>query len=366
MRNRNVPRLQLEEIRRSFNGELAVDGLSLEVDEGELVCLLGPSGCGKTTTLRIAAGIEWQESGVVRIDGQPVSDSRRHCPPEVRSVGLMFQEFALFPHLTALENAAFGSRAAANYGRNSGGLQYLCRVGLEEHANKYPHQLSGGEQQRVALARALASRPKVLLMDEPYSGLDARLRDEIRDESLSLLKEEGSAVLLVTHEAGEALRMADRIALMRNGRIVQTGEPYHIYNHPLDRAAAAFFSEINVISGKVVSQQVETPFGPFLSVGHADGTPVEIVIRPQHLALLLDDGGAPPEATPESGIPARGVVTRARYMGSESLVEVRMGHDGSMLRASVAGTFLPSPDAPIWLALRRDRCFVFPQRKPRN
>lgn len=353
-------RLALEDIRHSFNGTRAVDGVSLEIAAGELVCLLGPSGCGKTTVLRVAAGIECQESGAVWVDGRKVSGDEVHDPPESRSIGLMFQEFALFPHLTAIENVAFGYRALNQQDGRGSAAEYLRRFGLARFADKYPHQLSGGEQQRIALARALAPHPRVLLMDEPFSGLDTRLRDDIRDDSLALLKEEGTAVLLVTHEPGEALRMADRIALMRAGRIVQVGAPYHIYNHPVDRRAAAFFSDINVIEGRVASQQIQTPFGPFLSVGLTEGTQVEIVIRPQHLALTLDEGGEGPAATPETGIPARGTVTRARYMGVDSLVEVRMGHDDSLLRASVPGTFLPAQGAPIWLSLRRDRCFVFP------
>ena len=355
-------RLQLEDIHLSFRGQPAVAGLDLSVDSAELVCLLGPSGCGKTTTLHIAAGIEQQDRGVVRVDGRPVSRGSLHAPPERRSVGLMFQECALFPHLTALENVAFGfpgrkSRASAGGEAHS----FLDRVGLAGHADKYPHQLSGGEQQRIALARALAPRPRVLLMDEPFSSLDTRLRDGIRDEALSLLKEEGTAVLLVTHEPGEALRMGDRIALMRDGRIVQTGAPYHLYNHPRDRLAAAFFSEINVVRGVVASQQVDTPFGPFLSVGNPDGTGVEIVIRPEHLALQLANGVPAPVASPTLGMPAAGRVARARFLGKESLVEVRVEGEGSLLRATVPGTFLPPEGAPIWISLRRDRCFVFPR-----
>ena len=198
-----------------------------------------------------------------------------------------------------------------------------------------------------------------MLMDEPFSGLDQRLRDDIRDETLALLKEEGAAVLLVTHEPGEAMRMADRVALMRAGEIVQIGAPYHIYNHPVDRKAAAFFSDLNVIHGEVRARQTDTPFGLFLTPGMVDQADVEIIIRPQHLKIDEDRGGAPP-ASPRTGVAARGRVARARFMGSESLIEVRMEHDGSLLRATVPGAFLPPQGAPLWLSLRREHCFVFP------
>ncbi|EKD60901.1 MAG: hypothetical protein ACD_54C00494G0002 [uncultured bacterium] len=211
----------------------------------------------------------------------------------------------------------------------------------------------------MALARALAPRPRVMLMDEPFSGLDNRLRDGIRDATLELLQEEGAAVLLVTHEPDEAMRMADEIALMRAGRVVQRGAPYNIYNAPADLAAAAFFSDINVIQGVSKGALTDTPFGAFLTPGHADGASVDIVIRPQHLKIDFDRAGKGPKPTPMDGTPARGVVQRARYLGRESLVEFRMEFDGSTLTASVPGVFLPKPDTRLWLMIRRDRCYVF-------
>ena len=352
------PRLSLEGLTRRFDGRAAVSELSLDVNAGEIVCLLGPSGCGKSTTLRIAAGVEEQDSGQVRVDGRLVSGNGTHMPPEDRSIGLMFQDFALFPHLTVAENVAFGlgrrepNRAAVVSG-------YLRRVGLAGYEEKYPHMLSGGEQQRVALARALAPKPRIMLMDEPFSGLDNRLRDEVRDEALSILKEEGTAVLLVTHEPDEAMRMADRIALMRAGEIVQIGAPYHVYNYPIDRQAAAFFSDINVVHGSVQSMHTETPFGLFLTPGMVDDADVEIVVRPQHLDIHEDEGTAPP-TTPECGAHARGEVVRSRFVGAQSLIEVRMDHSNEVLRATVPYAYLPEPGTVMWLGLRRDRCFVFP------
>lgn len=240
--------------------------------------------------------------------------SERAGPPEKRGVGLIFQDFALFPHLSVADNVAFGLRGPKAK-RRARVEELLARVELGRYIDVYPHELSGGEQQRVALARAVAPKPRVMLMDEPFSGLDNRLRDGIRDETLAFLKEEGAAVLLVTHEPEEAMRMADKIALMRDGRIVQSGAPYNIYNTPMDRAAAAFFSDINVFSGEVNGALTDTPFGQFLAPGVPDGTVVDIVIRPQHVRIDFDRAGQGPRPTPQDGTPARAVVTRSRFIG---------------------------------------------------
>jgi iron(III) transport system ATP-binding protein len=348
------PRVAVEHLVRRLGGRAVVDDVSLSLMAGQVTCLLGPSGCGKTTTLRMIAGVERPDSGRIAIDGQDVT----LAPPEARGVGLMFQDFALFPHLTVAQNVGFGlNRAHRSSGNRVGEL--LEKVGLSGFADKHPHELSGGEAQRVALVRALAPRPRVMLMDEPFSGLDNRLRDGIRDATLDLLKAEGTAVLLVTHEPDEAMRMADQIALMRGGRIVQQGAPYNVYNAPVDRAAAAFFSDINVIKGKVQGALTATPFGDFLTPGHQDGAKIDIVIRPQHLKIDFDRGGRGPNPTVADGTPARGTVTRARYMGRESLVDFAMDFEGAVLTASVPGVFLPKPGTVLWLMIRRDRCFVF-------
>jgi iron(III) transport system ATP-binding protein len=354
-----VPRLVATGLTRSFGGAPVVDNVSLDVAAGQVTCLLGPSGCGKSTTLRMIAGVERPDTGSIGIDGHLVCGDGVLLPPEARSVGLMFQDFALFPHLTVAQNVAFGlSGDRAAKARRVDEL--LERVNLTGYGPKHPHQLSGGEQQRVALARALAPRPRVMLMDEPFSGLDNRLRDGIRDTTLEVLKEEGTAVLLVTHEPDEAMRMADEIALMRGGRIVQRGAPYNIYNAPVDKDAAAFFSDINVIRGTCRGALTDTPFGAFLTPGYPDGAEVDIIIRPQHLKIDFDRGGRGPNPTAQDGTAARGTLQRARYLGRESLVDFRMDHDGSILTASVPGVFLPKPGTALWLMIRRDRCFVFP------
>lgn len=352
-------RLTLAGVTRRLGGRSVVDDVSLQVAAGQVTCLLGPSGCGKSTTLRLIAGVDRPDDGAIEIDGTPVSSAGAFVAPEHRGVGLMFQDFALFPHLSVRDNVAFGlkgTRAA----RAARAEEMIERVELTYHIDDFPHQLSGGEQQRVALARALAPRPKVMLMDEPFSGLDNRLRDGIRDQTLAILKDEGTAILLVTHEPDEAMRMGDEIALMRDGKIVQKGNPYDVYNRPVDRDAAAFFSDLNGIDAVAQGGRVETAFGAFDAPGFADGTAMEVVIRPQHIRIDFDRGGRGPNPTPEDGMPVRGTVARARYMGRESLVEFTLD-DGSDIRASVPSVFLPRPGTIMWLMLRRKSCFVFPK-----
>ena len=354
-----APRLQVTGLARSFGGQDVVQDVALTIAAGQVMCLLGPSGCGKSTTLRMIAGVERPDAGQILIDGVTAFGPGTNLPPEARGVGLMFQDFALFPHLTVAGNIAFGLKGDST-AKSRRVAELLDKVNLPGFAAKHPHELSGGEQQRVALARALAPRPRVMLMDEPFSGLDNRLRDGVRDATLTLLKEEGAAVLLVTHEPDEAMRMADEIALMRAGRIVQQGAPYNVYNTPVDRAAAGFFSDINVIKGISKGALTETPFGAFLTPGHPDGTPVDIVIRPQHLKIDFDRAGRGPNPTAKDGTPARGTVTRARFLGRESLVDFAMDQGPLTLTAAVPGVFLPKPGTALWLMIRRDRCFVFP------
>ena len=353
------PRLQVKNLVRRYDGRLVVNDVSLEVHPGQVTCLLGPSGCGKSTTLQLIAGVERQDAGEIWVDGKLVCGETTRIPPERRNIGLMFQDFALFPHLRVAENVAFGLTGDKAQ-KTVRVIELLERVGLAHYQSAYPHELSGGEQQRVALARALAPRPRIMLMDEPFSGLDNRLRDGIRDETLEILRDEDTAVLLVTHEPQEAMRMADNIALMRDGRIVQEGAPYNIYNAPADRDAVAFFSDINVIRGRVEGSLVQTAFGQFLAPGVHEGNELDIVIRPQHVKIDFDRNGQGPNPTIEYGTPARGLVKRARFMGSESLVEFRMDYDGSVFKVTVPNVFLPAEGKPMWLMIRRNKCFLFP------
>ncbi|MEM8774851.1 MAG: ABC transporter ATP-binding protein [Pseudomonadota bacterium] len=350
-----TPRLKIRNLCHSYDGRRVVDDVNLEVLPGQVTCLLGPSGCGKSTALRLVAGVETQDRGEICVDGSLVCNGVTSMPPEQRQIGLMFQDFALFPHLTVEQNVGFGLNGTGGQRVR----ELLDRVEMTRHATSFPHELSGGEQQRVALVRALAPDPKIMLMDEPFSGLDNRLRDDIRDQTLEILREQGTAVLLVTHEPDEAMRMADQIALMREGRIVQKGAPLELFTSPVDRGAAAFFSDINILKGKVESGQVMTRFGPFGAENLSETSEAEVIVRPQHVRLDFDRNGKGPAATPTEGTAVRAEVVRARLMGSESIVEFSLDPDRAAFKASVAGVFLPKPGVPMWLMVRRDKCFVF-------
>jgi len=344
--------LDLQDISHSFGSLRAVAGVSLRVGPGEVVCLLGPSGCGKSTVLRLAAGLERLQSGRIAISGNLMAGDGTDVPPEARGVGLVFQDYALFPHLNVLDNVAFGLRGPPA-GRMARALEVLKRVGVEDQAQRFPHVLSGGQQQRVALARALAPEPGVMLLDEPFSGLDARLRDQVRDSTLHVLKESGAACLLVTHDPDEAMFMADRIAVMRDGALVQLGAPADLYGRPADAFVARFFGEINSIAARVERGAAATPFGPVPSP-LPEGSAVEVLIRPEALRLTAQGGEGDKRA-------AR--VLAARMLGRSTLVHLQAtGLDGAPLHlhARVHGRFQP-PEGSVWtIELDLDQSFVFP------
>jgi iron(III) transport system ATP-binding protein len=314
--------LALETIGFSIEGRPILKGVSLEVRPREIVCLLGPSGCGKTTLLRIAAGIERQDSGTVRVAGAVVADDRVFVPAEQRKLGFVFQDLALFPHMRIIDNVAYGlSRRGGDVRRTA--AEALAQVGLKGYESAYPHQLSGGQQQRVALARALLPAPRVVLFDEPFSGLDRGLRDTVREDTLSLLRMREATAVIVTHDPEEALAMADRIALMREGEIVQTATPENIWRWPVDLEAARVFSALNTFEGSVRDGIVDTPVGRVPVKGGADGDRLTIAFRPEALCVFPVDRGA--------GVEAR--VVRRRFFGTYTEIAALVGDRMLHLRA---------------------------------
>ncbi|HLV85199.1 MAG TPA: ABC transporter ATP-binding protein, partial [Devosia sp.] len=286
--------LEFDAVDVRLGGRAVLSQFSLTLRPGEIVCLLGESGSGKSTALRVAAGIQPVSAGVVRINGEIVSAPGMTVPADRRGIGLMFQDFALFPHLTVLHNVLFGLRKLGRSAALAQARAALRRVGLGDREADYPHMLSGGQQQRLALARSVAPRPGVLLLDEPFSSLDARLRETVREETLAVLRETNVTSLIVTHDPEEAMVLGDRVALLRHGCIAQIGTGAEIYSRPIDLSAARFFSPLSEIEAVVSRGMVSTPLGDILTPDLADGTAVTVAIRPAGGARLSPTGpGAP-------------------------------------------------------------------------
>lgn len=344
---RAEPMLKVTDLTRGFTGVSAVKGVSLTVWPGEVTCLLGPSGCGKSTTLRMIAGIERIDGGEIRIAGNVVADARTDMPPERRPVGMVFQDLALFPHMTIAANAGFGLPRSKRSDDVVMGL--LDRVGLAHHAGKYPHQLSGGEQQRIALIRALATQPSVMLLDEPFSSLDQRLRAEMRELALDLLREAGAAVVLVTHDPDEAMMMADRIAIMREGRILQEGAPLDLYHRPVDLDVAGFLSQLNVFSGRVARGRVATPIGDISAGTLTEGCTVQAALRPEHLSARRCERAE-----------AQAHVLRVQNLGREHVVELKLPGHGQHLRFTAPGHSDLNPGEHVEIGFDPARAMLFP------
>jgi len=295
-----------------------VNGLSFEVEEGELLAILGPSGCGKTTALRMIAGFLAPDRGRITLDGRVLADERGSVPPEKRGIGFAFQDHALFPHLTVEQNVAFGLRTWKKAERAERVRQILARVGLTGLEKRLPHALSGGQQQRVALARALAPRPRLLLLDEPFSSLDALLRQEMRGALREILRVEGTTAILVTHDQEEALQTADRVAVMQAGRLDQIGTPEEIYATPRTLFVAQFLGQTNLTLADAHGTTASTPLGTLDLHREAEGT-VLVALRPEHVAISrLADAASGQEGT---------VVERA-YKGHDVTYRVQLDPHG--------------------------------------
>lgn len=280
----------LTHVRRAYEGAMALDDVSLTAPDGKVLALLGPSGSGKSTILRLIAGLEPVDAGEIRLGDELVSSPGRTVAPETRRIGMVFQDYALFPHLTAANNVAFGLDHLSRAERDVEALRWLDRVGLKRRAGAFPHELSGGEQQRVALARALAPKPRAVLLDEPFSGLDPVLRAELRDTTVAALAETKTTTFFVTHDAEEALLVADRLAILKAGRLLQEAAPREAYDRPASHDAAAALGPVNVCEGRVEAGIVATPFGPVPAPHLASGTNACAVVRAE--ALTLKPGAA--------------------------------------------------------------------------
>lgn len=343
--------LKLEGLNWTIGGHPVLGGVSLDITPGELVCLLGPSGCGKTSTLRIIAGLERPSAGTVVIAGHTVTSDSGFVPPQKRGIGFLFQDFALFPHLTVVGNIRFGLSTGSKTSNDERTRRMLEQMRLVEHAHKFPHMLSGGQQQRVALARALAPEPDLLLLDEPFSGLDTRLRGQIRNETRDILKATGVTTLIVTHDWEEAMLLADRIALMRDGEILQFDAPHEIYSHPVDPFAVEFFGEVNRVDGVVAGTWVETRLGRIANRTLPSGTPVEVLIRPEALRIGEDNGFAEGPAK----------VCRVQFAGGSSLVQLGFDQDRTHVQAKFPGHHKMTIGERLHIDIDVSQTFVFPK-----
>ncbi len=342
-------------VHHSYGRTHVLDNVSLTVPAGELVCLLGPSGCGKTTLLRIAAGLEKLQAGSVTIDEDVVAEPGRQLPPEDRRIGYMFQDFALFPHLTVLDNVAFGLFRQDKGAAEKRAMEMLDQVGMTQHAGKHPHMLSGGQQQRAALARALAPKPRLVLLDEPFSGLDTNMRARVREQTLSVLQHTNVATLMVTHDPEEAMFMADRIKVMGdNGQVLQSGRPADIYYKPVDEFVARLFGPMNAIDGTVSNGRLDSSFGAFEANGLGEGSKAKMLIRPE--GLILSNGDAN-----KGGIAVN--VLSAHLLGDSSLVrlQVREGiNAGAEFEVRVSGAFDPLLMDDVRARVDRRHAFLYP------
>jgi putative spermidine/putrescine transport system ATP-binding protein len=339
----------MEGLRRHYGPVVALDGLDLTLAPGELVALLGPSGCGKTTTLRLVAGLEDADAGQITVGGKDVT----HLPASKRDMGMVFQAYSLFPHMTVRQNVAFGLRLRRvnPAQRDRRAIEMLDLVGLSTQADRYPHQISGGQQQRVALARALAIEPQVLLLDEPLSALDAKVRAQLRDQIRRIQLEVGITTLFVTHDQEEALAIADRVGVMREGRIEQLAPPTDVYSRPATPFVAEFVGLTNRLAGTVSGSTVQVRGRdlPLVDLSTPAG-PVTALIRPEAVTLASDSSG-------ESG-PLVGTVIASTFLGATSRVTVDLGDTTILAQLATSdATALPA-GSRVALTIRPDPVLV--------
>ena len=320
-----APRLRVENLNWTNSGNKIVSDISLSLFPGEVLCLLGDSGCGKTSFLRLICGLEKEDSGEIYINEEIISSEKFSVLPENRPVSKIFQDYALFPHMTVYQNIEYGIGSLQKEQKKSKIDKIIRDLDIQEHLQKYPHELSGGEQQRVALARAIAPEPLILLMDEPFSGLDRSLREYIREETITLLRNSQAAIILVTHDPEEAMLVGDRIALMRNGKIIQIGTNDEIIFQPINDYTVSTFSNVNTYQSVIKNKKVETPFGFFEIPDNISGKQAKILIRDQAFQIVN-----PTENNSYQ-------VSQIDYTGENSRIELKATNSDTQVKITVPG-----------------------------
>ena len=346
--------LDVKQLSHFFGEKEALTNLNFSINHNSIVSVLGPSGCGKTTLIRLIAGLEQIQNGEIFLEKSLVANKNLNVPPEKRSISYVFQDFALFPHMTVLENISFAAGSKSNKKQLIDQVINLSKV--ENFLDKYPHSLSGGEQQRVALARSIAVQPKLLLLDEPFSDLDINLKREIIDDTLHLINSLESSAIVVTHNAEEAMFLSDTILVMEKGKLLQIGTPHEIYFKPSNLYVASLFGETNIFQSKVDDNTCLTPLGRIKVSNLSNNQDVDVVIRPEAIKLNLEKS---PLLNPNSG-----VVVDSKFLGNSAIIHMTVNDERNNkhhIHSKVMGNFLPPPASSVSVTLDEDHVFIFPR-----
>ena len=344
--------VKIENLSHKIQKKNILNNINLELKKDKIACLLGPSGSGKTTLLKLIAGLEKVQEGKIFLNNVEVSSSKKHLKTEKRKIGFLFQDYALFPHLTVEENIKY----PINFKNSNYTIEDIIDlIKLPNSLNKYPHELSGGEQQRVALARSIIAQPDILLLDEPFSSLDLNLREEVRDDTLHLLQKSNISVIIVTHDPFEAMFISNQIYIINHeGEIVQTGTPYELYNNPMNSYVAGFFGETNIFEGQVIHGKISTPIGIIDAPSEFENKNVVIHVRPQGIKLSK-------EATPVNGV--KGTVMASKMMGSFSFIHLSVLNKTNEIihvHSHMPPNFLPKQSSAVGIEIDKEQIFIFP------
>ena len=346
--------LDVKQLSHSFGEKEALTNLNFSIKNNSIVSVLGPSGCGKKTLIRLIAGLEQIQKGEIFLEKSLVANKNLNVPPEKRPISYVFQDFALFPHMTVLENVSFAAGSKSNKKQLIDQVIHLAKV--ENFLEKYPHSLSGGEQQRVALARSIAVQPKLLLLDEPFSDLDINLKREIIDDTLHLINSLESSAIVVTHNAEEAMFLSDAILVMEKGKLIQIGTPHDIYFKPSNLYVASLFGETNIFQSKVEDNTCLTPLCRIKTTNLSNNQDVDVVVRPEAIKLNLEKS---PLLNPNSG-----VVVDSKFLGNSAIIHMTVNDEKNNkhhIHSRVMGNFLPPAASSVSVTLDEDHVFIFPR-----